>query len=216
MADYVLTDRRHYLDIADAIREKNGTRTPYYPEDMAAAILDLNGSGSEYPAMELPEEYVEYVEYARENFYDNDYAVLAVWDAPEWLAVSFLMDDFYIEEYDPYTTEIKATGWITCGYTKATGEWTSHDYRNTVSPGENYVKNMVFASEKIEYGGQTLFPVGVMKGLVVDSVVFDDEAGTATVNLATGQTEVLTFVYDDSGKVNGVTVRGRTVTLGGV
>lgn len=40
-----ITDSRHYEDIADAIRAKNGTGNKYYPSEMAAAILEIQGSG---------------------------------------------------------------------------------------------------------------------------------------------------------------------------
>ena len=40
-----ITDSRHYEDIADAIRAKNGTKASYYPSEMAAAILEIQGSG---------------------------------------------------------------------------------------------------------------------------------------------------------------------------
>ena len=40
-----ITDSRHYEDIADAIRAKNGTGNKYYPSEMAAAILAIQGSG---------------------------------------------------------------------------------------------------------------------------------------------------------------------------
>ena len=42
----VLTDDKHYTDIASAIRTKNGTETTYKPDEMADAILALEiGSG---------------------------------------------------------------------------------------------------------------------------------------------------------------------------
>lgn len=40
-----ITDSRHYEDIADAIRARNGTGNKYYPSEMAAAILAIQGSG---------------------------------------------------------------------------------------------------------------------------------------------------------------------------
>ena len=38
----VLTDQDNFNDIADAIREQNGTQTTYKPEDMAAAIRNIS------------------------------------------------------------------------------------------------------------------------------------------------------------------------------
>lgn len=40
-----ITDSRHYADIAAAIRAKNGTKTAYYPSEMAAAIREIQGTG---------------------------------------------------------------------------------------------------------------------------------------------------------------------------
>lgn len=40
-----ITDSRHYEDIADAIRAKNGKENKYYPSEMAAAILAIQGTG---------------------------------------------------------------------------------------------------------------------------------------------------------------------------
>lgn len=46
MSTTVYTNSKHYHDIADAIRAKNGTSNTYTPEEMAPAILDLKVSGS--------------------------------------------------------------------------------------------------------------------------------------------------------------------------
>lgn len=212
----VATDAQNYSDIADAIRSKNGKTTTYKPREMAAAIKAITG-GSEYPVLEVPAEYLEYVQYARENMYDGEYANLVVWDSGNWVAVSFLMDNFSIVEYDVYSTEIKATGWITCGYTKSTGEWTAHNYTQGTSPGGNYARYIVFASCRVKYGDQVLFPVGVTDTIKINSVTYDDDAGTCTLVFATGQTEVLTWVKDDSGNITGVTdSQGHTTTLAGV
>lgn len=47
----VITDEKHYTDIAAAIRSQNGEETTYKPSEMAAAILALvaggGGEGSE-------------------------------------------------------------------------------------------------------------------------------------------------------------------------
>lgn len=40
-----LTDKKHYNDIADAIRARNGEETKYNPSEMAAAILAIEGGG---------------------------------------------------------------------------------------------------------------------------------------------------------------------------
>ena len=42
----VTTNDQHYHDIADAIREKNGSDTQYTPAEMAAAIQAISGGGS--------------------------------------------------------------------------------------------------------------------------------------------------------------------------
>ena len=44
----VTTDDKHYGDIADAIREKLGTTDGYKPEDMAAAVRDIESGGGNY------------------------------------------------------------------------------------------------------------------------------------------------------------------------
>lgn len=46
MATKVLTDPQHYTNIANAIREKNGTSNTYTPADMADAILAIESGGS--------------------------------------------------------------------------------------------------------------------------------------------------------------------------
>lgn len=45
----VLTDNKHYSDIADAIRAKNGTEDTYKPSEMAAAIGAIEAGGAELP-----------------------------------------------------------------------------------------------------------------------------------------------------------------------
>lgn len=42
----ITTDNQHYHDIADAIREKNGTQNTYKPEQMAAAVRAIDGGGT--------------------------------------------------------------------------------------------------------------------------------------------------------------------------
>ena len=44
----VYTNNKHYQDIADAIRKKNGTENTYTPGQMAEAILALDSSGQTY------------------------------------------------------------------------------------------------------------------------------------------------------------------------
>lgn len=180
-------------------------------------IRALTVSAAEYPVMELSEEYKSYVEYCRANLYTGDYAHLVVWDSGEWIAVSFLMSDFTIQSYDLYTTELTATGWVTCGYTVSTGAWTVHDYTSEESPGGNYARYIVFASCQIKYGNQTLFPVGITAEIKTTNVAYDEETSTITLTFETGQTETLTVVYDDSGNPVGVEFgSGHSTTITGV
>lgn len=51
----VLTNDKHYSDIAAAIRSKNGGSTKYKPEEMAAAIEAIEGSGSAEPNLQYLE-----------------------------------------------------------------------------------------------------------------------------------------------------------------
>ena len=44
----VTTNDKHYGDIADAIRDKLGTTDGYKPEDMAAAVGDIESGGGNY------------------------------------------------------------------------------------------------------------------------------------------------------------------------
>lgn len=48
MSTTVYTNSKYYHDIADAIREKNGTENTYTPAEMANAILALDASGQTY------------------------------------------------------------------------------------------------------------------------------------------------------------------------
>ena len=189
------------------------------PENIikGAIIYGVAGSAtgvvSDYPVMEVPDEYLEYVQYARENFYSMDYAHLVVWDVDDWIAVSFLMSDFAIQSFNPLSTELTATGWFTCGYTKSTGEWTSHDYRNTESPGGNYAKYIVFASCEIEYNGERLFPVGITNMPEVSSIAWDDANLTANINFASGEVVAMSWTEDAEGNATSITVDGHTITV---
>lgn len=147
------------------------------------------GSSSRYPVMDLPDEYKPYVDYCLENFYADDYATLVVWDVDDWIAVSFLLDNFTITHYNSVTSEIKATGWITCGYTKSTDKWTAHNYTMLESPGGNYAKYIVFASDVIMYNETILFPRGVdgaaanASGVVAKAVAFVVPVHTAETRI---------------------------------
>lgn len=59
---FVKTDSRHYTDIADAIREKNGSSDTYTPAEMAAAIAELSASDP-FTFGEIPD-YVKAEAYA--------------------------------------------------------------------------------------------------------------------------------------------------------
>ena len=50
----VITDDKHYTDIAAAIREKNGETTTYKPSEMAAAILEIT-TGKNIKTMTIDE-----------------------------------------------------------------------------------------------------------------------------------------------------------------
>lgn len=45
----VTTNNQYYTDIANAIRDKNGTQTQYMPSEMAAAITAISGGGEPDP-----------------------------------------------------------------------------------------------------------------------------------------------------------------------
>lgn len=48
----VVTDDKHYHDIGDAIRAKNGEATQYKPSEMAAAIGAISGGGADFSEVE--------------------------------------------------------------------------------------------------------------------------------------------------------------------
>ena len=67
----VVTDDKHYHDIGEAIREKNGTETQYKPSEMADAVRNIpSGGGVDYSALEsvLSDGYTDYSYY----FYDKE------------------------------------------------------------------------------------------------------------------------------------------------
>lgn len=127
--------------------------------EIPAGICQVCGGHGEFveAVSDIPPEYDTYVDYATSNFYRDSYANLLLWDYGDWLAVSFLMNDFTIQSYDSSTSEITATGWYTCGYTYSTEEWTCHDYRDTVSPGGNYTNHIVYGSCIVTYNGIVLY-----------------------------------------------------------
>ena len=46
---FIITDNQNYIDIANAIREKNGSTEDYKPKEMATAITNLPAPGSIEP-----------------------------------------------------------------------------------------------------------------------------------------------------------------------
>lgn len=106
----------------------------------------------------IPSEYNEYINYARSNLYTDSYSNMLIWEYGDWIAISFLMDNFDIQSYDDATTEVIASGWFTCGYTKSTQQWTTHDYINEVSEGGNYAKHIVYGTCQVFYGDTLLYP----------------------------------------------------------
>lgn len=130
------------------------------PENIPIGVTIYGVEGKALPGTKLPDEYLEYVEYAMDNLYNDDYANMMVLDYGDWIAVSFLMSDFEIKSYNSTTTEFTATGWFTCGYTKSTGEWTATDFTSTTSTGGNYIRHIKFASCYLYYLTTLLYPVG--------------------------------------------------------
>jgi hypothetical protein len=170
----VLTDNKHYNDIADAIRLKNGKTITYYPSEMANAIKAISTSGgnsgsdtddSHNFCLEIPVIYYAGVKKCMEDFYTGDFKDVMImhWqgESNATIAVVFLMDDFEILSFDPTTSEFTAIGWYSCYQNQSTGEWETVDWRTQASTGGNYLKNIKFASRYITYNEQTLFPVGI-------------------------------------------------------
>lgn len=58
----IVTDSQHYTDIANAIREKNGTETTYKPSEMAEAIQGIQSGGADFSELEykLSNGYTDY------------------------------------------------------------------------------------------------------------------------------------------------------------
>lgn len=54
----VITDTQNYVDIANAIREKNGSEDTYMPSEMAAAIQAITGDGSGESEKTITELYI--------------------------------------------------------------------------------------------------------------------------------------------------------------
>lgn len=57
----ITTDNQHYADIANAIREKNGTENTYKPEQMAAAIHAISGGKETLSWHQCPEAVRNYL-----------------------------------------------------------------------------------------------------------------------------------------------------------
>ena len=187
------------------------------PENLPRGLTIYGVKGDMLPFLSVPEEYRYYIEYCREHFYDDDYDGLMVLEFGDWIAVSFLMSDFEIKTLDPTTTEFTAIGWFTCGYTKTTGAWTAHDYTETVSPGGNYAKHIIFASRYLYYGGETVFPSSGIDDIEITSVAFINDDTACKVTLATGDVVTWTFNYDDTGEIVSATNNnGYTVNMEGL
>ena len=76
----VTTDDKHYGDIADAIRDKLGTTDGYKPEDMAAAVGDIeSGGGGAIPCITK-----------EVNFYDYDGTCLFAYTLAETQSLAAL------------------------------------------------------------------------------------------------------------------------------
>lgn len=138
-----------------------------------AAIANLPAAGSEYPAMEVPEKYLSYVEYGLEHFYNGDFEHLMVLDnsdyGGDWILAVYMLPSFTIVGYDPETTEFQAIGFHACGYNKNSDQWAGH-HVITDPPGTLVAKTIQFASCEIEYNGQKLFPLGIHANILfVDS-----------------------------------------------
>ena len=99
MANSTLTGL--FTDIADAIREKNGTSGSIPALEFPDRIRSISGGGSD--CMPVPDEYQGFVDEAK-TLYDGDYSYLAVLESPNILNVAFLMDDFTVLSYDEAST----------------------------------------------------------------------------------------------------------------
>ena len=159
MANSTLTGL--FTDIADAIREKNGTSGSIPALEFPDRIRSISGGGSD--CMPVPDEYQGFVDEAK-TLYDGDYSYLAVIESPNILNVAFLMDDFQVLTYDEATTEFTAKGWLYCEYTKDAQTWRVVNYTTEASTGMNYTKHIRYSSAYWEYNGQVIWPVGMSGG----------------------------------------------------
>lgn len=152
-------------------------------------VTGTHVGGSEYPALEIPSIYNAMFEHCIDNLYSGAYEDIMImeWfgDNDSCVCCVFMTEDFEVRSFDPDTSEFTAVGWFSCVLTQSTNEWTTVDYRNTVSPGGNYAKHIVFASRYIEYGDSTLFPVGVNSNIInvssADALPTDAADGTIAI-----------------------------------
>lgn len=211
---YGLTNSEHYEDIASAIRTKNGKTDTYKPGQMADAIRAITG-GSEYD-LEIPTTYKVAVDAARKEYYAGDFADVMImhWrgESDSTIAIVFLMDNFEIRSFNPLSTEFTAIGWYSCYCNQSTGMWQAVDYRNTVSKGGNYLKNVEFASRVIEYNDETLWPEPVSNMAAVQSVIWNDANRSANIVFANSEVVPMTWAEDANGNVTSVTIDGHTIT----
>lgn len=130
------------------------------PENIAKGVTIYGKTGTLEIGLTIPAEYETYRAEA-DAFYLLDYEHFLVAENEEYITVGFLNSDYTVTDYDEATTEFHSSGWYSYQYEKATDTWTSNDYTAVESPGGNFAKNIKYASRYIEYGGMTLFPVGL-------------------------------------------------------
>lgn len=112
----------------------------------------------------IPEPYATYIAEA-EEVYTGEYANVIYAEGygavtgVTYKTVMFLLDNWSITAYDAATTEYTHSGFYMV-QKEDDGEWTLTDYTSTTA-NEHYAKNIKAASLYIEYGGMTLFPVGI-------------------------------------------------------
>jgi len=141
-----------------------------------------------------PEEIAACIEEVTE-VYTGDYAAVAYLEneAHTYHGVMFLMSDFTVETLSAATAEMTCYGVVYVGKEKSSSEWEMHDYRDSVSPGQNYATHIKYSTVDIVYNGETLFDAGVQINRCEASVSVAEDGGlNVTVQSAHAQHNTIT------------------------
>lgn len=135
------------------------------------------------------------------------YRHLFISENDNYITIGFAPEEgISITSWNAATTEFGSGGWVSYRYDKAADTGVLSDYRTVASAGDNFGRNIKYASFYMEYNGLRLFPNSVSADPAVIAIDYSAwDSGSFTETLETGDKLSYAVEFNSDGQPNKIT-----------